>query len=230
MSISSFHVLSLSLPLSFFLSLSSSLSLSPSFSLSLSPLFLFLSLSFSLSLSLSLFISRILCVILNFRMLPLAVEIDSASLELLYSDLLCDLKVIGREQSIASNTPDEWIESFNKQVLNPCDKRLVDIHRSMVAAKAAQMYIEKLIIHPMKISLTFIQTLYPRKRDKDSVPSRAYNIMMSLAGVDRMPIKLKSFEVDDVMESTSSLADLITQKTLHDVQLQLASIAGNKFF
>ena len=161
-------------------------------------------------------------------MLPLALEVDSASLELLYSDFLRDLKVIGKEQNLASNEPDKWIESFNKQILSPCERRLVDVHRSMIAAKATQMYIEKLIIHPIKISLTFVQTLYPRKETEKFEHSRAFNIIASLAAVDRMQIRLKSFEVDDVMESTSSLVDLISQKTMQDLQSQLASIAGNK--
>ena len=161
-------------------------------------------------------------------MLPVALEVDSASLELLYSDFLRDLKVIGKEQNLANNKPDKWIESFNRQILRPSERRLVDVHRSMIAAKATQMYIEKLIIHPLKISFTFVQTINPRKEIEQFEHSRAFNIIASFAAVDRMQIRLKSFEVDDVMESTSSLVDLISQKTLQDLQSQLASIAGKK--
>ena len=111
-------------------------------------------------------------------------------------------------------------------MLSPYERELVNVHKSQIAAQATQMYIEKIIIHPMKAVFTFVQTPYPRKRAKDTIQQTAFIVLTSLAAVDRMQIKLKSFEVDDVLQSTSSLVDLIQHKTLQDLQSQLAQIAG----
>ena len=162
------------------------------------------------------------------RMLPLAVEVESATLQLLYADLLADLKFVDSEQVNASATPTAWAEGFNKTAMSPRDQsQLVDVYHSQVAAQASKMYIEKLILHPMKLTLTFVQTPFPRQRGKESFQATAINILTSLAGVDRMQIRLKSFEVEDAMESRASLMALIKNKTLHDLQAQLAQLAGS---
>lgn len=162
------------------------------------------------------------------RVLPLAIEVESATLQLLFSDLLSDLKIVDRAQTMAESSPCQWINDFNVKKMSPDDQHmLVDVYRSQVAAQASKMYIEKLIVHPIKITLTFVQTPFPRKRGKDTLQATAINILTSLAGVDRMQIRLKSFEVDDVMESRASLIALITNKTFQDLQSQLAQIAGS---
>ena len=92
------------------------------------------------------------------------------------------------------------------------------------------MCIEKLVIHPVKITLTFVQTAFPRKTGKNSFQTTALNFLTSLAGVDRMQLRLKSFEVEDVFESWGSLVDLIAHKTLMDLQSQLAQIAGKSLW
>jgi hypothetical protein len=162
------------------------------------------------------------------RVLPLAIEVESSTLQLLFSDLLSDLKIVDRAQTMASSSPCEWIDDFNIKRMSPNDQHmLVDVYRSQVAAQASKMYIEKLIVHPVKITLTFVQTPFPRKRGRDTLQATAINMLTSLAGVDRMQIRLKSFEVDDVMESRASLIALISNKTMQDLQSQLAQIAGS---
>jgi Vacuolar-sorting-associated 13 protein C-terminal len=112
-------------------------------------------------------------------------------------------------------------------LLNPGDRNLfVDVYKSQLTAQASKIYIEKLIIHPLKITLTFVQTPFPRKTGRHSFQATALNMLTSLAGVDRMQLKLKSFEVEDVLESWSSLVGLIKHKTYQDLQSQLAQIAG----
>ena len=161
------------------------------------------------------------------RILPVSVEVESATLQLLFSDLISDLKFVDRAQTIASTIPHRWIAEFNRKIVSPADRNmLVDVYRSQIVAQATKMYIEKLLIHPMKITLTFLQTPFPRKRGKGTLQAAAINILTSLAGVDRMQLRLKSFEVDDVLESRSSLIDLIVHKTVQDLQSQLAQIAG----
>ena len=157
-------------------------------------------------------------------------EVESATLQLLFTDLISDLKFVDCAETMACNSPDLWIAEFNMKMMSPGNKNmLVDVYRSQVTAQAAKMYVEKLLIHPMKITLTFSQTPYPRERGKGkgTLQSTALNVLASLAGVDRMQLRLKSFEVDDVLESRSSLIDMIVHKTVQDLQSQLAQIAGS---
>ena len=159
--------------------------------------------------------------------MPIAIEVDSASIQLLFSDFISDLKYVDKDETLAVAAPDTWIEDNNKKLLSPWDRVvLVDVHRSRVSAQASQMYIEKLIIHPVKLLLTFVKTDFPRHTGKDSFSTAALNVLTSFVGVDRMQIKLKSFEVDDALESSSSLIGLIKHKAMQDIQYQLAQMAG----
>jgi hypothetical protein len=52
-------------------------------------------------------------------------------------------------------------------------------------------------------------------------------VLTSLVGVDKLQLRLKSFEVEDAMESSHSLFDMIVNKTLQDLRAQLPQIAGS---
>ena len=162
-----------------------------------------------------------------FRLMPIAIEVDSASIQLLFSDFLSDLKYVDKDETMAVASPDTWIEEYNKKVLSPWDRMvLVDVHKSRILVQASQMYIEKLIIHPVKLLLTFVKTDFPRHTGKDSFSTAVLNVLASFVGVDRMQIKLKSFEADDALESSASLISLIKHKAMQDIQYQLAQMAG----
>ena len=88
------------------------------------------------------------------------------------------------------------------------------------------MYIEKLILHPMKLTLTFIQTPYPRKQVKETFQTTAINILTSLAGVDRMQIRLKSFEVGRRMNERTSLLLTHTLSTYSIITIPLHSLCN----
>ena len=160
-------------------------------------------------------------------MLPLAIEVESATLQLLYADFLSDLKFVDREQVTASATPSLWMEDFNRLVMSPSNQsQLVNVYHSQVAAQASKMYIEKLILHPMKLTLTFIQTPYPRKQVKETFQTTAINILTSLAGVDRMQIRLKSFEVGRRMNERTSLLLTHTLSTYSIITIPLHSLCN----
>jgi hypothetical protein len=78
----------------------------------------------------------------------------------------------------------------------------------------------------MKIVITFVQTPFPRKEAFTSEPT-FLNILTFLAGFDQLKIKLKSFQVEDAMESRSSLFDHIVNNIKQDLQSQVAQIAGS---
>ena len=164
------------------------------------------------------------------RVLSLAVEVDSATVQLLFADLLDDLKILTHEQALAISVPDQWLAEFNQKQLYPQQQlRLVDLYRSKIQAQQSKMYFRKLVIHPIKVTFTFAQTTFPRRigQHRETLQSTVLNVLMSLVGVEKLQLRLRSFEVDDAMESVSTLVDLITSKSIQDVRSQLTQIAGS---
>eukprot|EP00981_Chlorochromonas_danica_P008515 scaffold2207_cov161-Ochromonas_danica.AAC.5 len=162
-----------------------------------------------------------------FRILSVVVQVDSATMHLLFLDLLDDLKVLTISQALAINRPGRWLADFNQAVFQPASQKWIDIYLSKASSLQSKMYIKKMIIHPMKITITFFQTPFPRRQKKETLQSTVLNAMMSLVGVENMQIRLNSFEVEDAMESIDTLASLITARAVQDIQLQVASIVGS---
>ncbi|RYH20785.1 hypothetical protein EON65_22470, partial [archaeon] len=161
-----------------------------------------------------------------FRILSVVVEVDSATMQVVFLDLIDDLKVLSEAQALANSVPTKWLQSFNYTVYHPGQK-LLDIYASKSVSLQSKMYIKQMIIHPMKITITFFQTALTRKKQKDTLQSTVLNAMMSLVGVENMQIRLNSFEVEDAMESFDTLQSLIYARILQDIRAQLASIAGS---
>lgn len=162
------------------------------------------------------------------RLLPVVVELDSATMKLIFTDFLDDLKVISRSQAYAMSRPAEWLDEFNRAVLYPEQRyQMVDVCRSKLQAQQSKIFFRSLTIHPVKITLTFVQTTFPRRLEKETLQSTVLNVAMSLVGVDDLPLKLNSFEVEGAMESLSSLIGMITAKTIQDLRSQLTQIAGS---
>lgn len=161
-----------------------------------------------------------------FRILSVVVQVDSATMQLLFLDLLDDLKVLSASQALAINMPDRWLKDFNAQVFHPGQK-LIDIYKSKASSQQSKMYIKTLLIHPMKVTITFFQTAFPRRQRRETLQSTMLNAMMSLVGVESMQIKLNSFEVEDAMESIDTLCSLILARGVQDVRSQLGNIAGS---
>lgn len=156
-------------------------------------------------------------------MLPLAVEIDSGSLELIFDDLINNLNVVSRDETLAAFSPQKWVSDFNLKLLSPEHKKhLVDVYRSQLSAQGKKMFLENFVLHPMKIQLSFQKTNFPRERE-----TKAADFIAAFASVDRMEIKLSSFIVVNVMESASTLRSRIVAKLGQDLQGQIAQIAGS---
>jgi hypothetical protein len=163
------------------------------------------------------------------RVLPLAVEVDSATVQLLFTDLLDDLKVLSHSQALALSMPHTWLSQFNQELLYPQQQlRMVNIYGAKVQAQQDKMYFRNLIIHPIKITFTFAQTQFPRRQhQKETLQSTVLNVLMSLVGVERLRLHLRSFEVQDAMQSVRTLSDMIASKSFEDVRSQLTQIAGS---
>ena len=162
------------------------------------------------------------------RVLELVVHVDSATVQLLLSDLFNDLKFISKDQAEAIQEPVMWAEHFNKKLLCPKENlQLVDVFEAKKFSQASKMYFESLIIHPIKISLTFLQTTFPRHLGKTSFKSTLVNFVSAFAGVENMTVRLKSFEVEDALESTKSLSMHIVNNAVEDLISQYGQIAGS---
>jgi hypothetical protein len=161
------------------------------------------------------------------RLLELTLKVDSGTVKLIFSDLLSTLSYVSSADSLAIIKPALWIEKLNRRLLNP-DSRLrkVDVYHAKIVATASKIYFENLIIHPMKLRLTFIHT--PSSRDSSlSISSTVMEILTSLAEVDSMKIKINSFIVESALVSQSSLYNRLIAKIMQDLQQQLGSIAGS---
>ena len=100
-----------------------------------------------------------------FRMISFEVEVDSATLQLLFIDFLDDLKLLSRAQALALSLPGTWIAEYNSNLMSPTNrfKILDNLLSTKFNAQRSKIYFKNLIIHPIKVTLTFTQTIFPRR-------------------------------------------------------------------
>ena len=100
-----------------------------------------------------------------FRMISFEVEVDSATLQLLFIDFLDDLKLLSRAQALALSLPGTWIAEYNSNLMSPTNrfKILDNLLSTKFNAQRSKIYFKSLIIHPIKVTLTFTQTIFPRR-------------------------------------------------------------------
>jgi hypothetical protein len=76
------------------------------------------------------------------RILPLSLESESATLQLLYFDLLMDLKTTDSTQALAESSPSQYIDQFNMKLMSPEERTvLVDIYQSQIAVQVISMFL-----------------------------------------------------------------------------------------
>jgi hypothetical protein len=123
----------------------------------------------------------------------------------------------------------QWVDAYNDymttQVTNP-----VDPIEAKKLGQAYKIYVERLVIHPFKITSSFMTTPFPREQKYDIFSSKKYrwlHIIRGIAGVEDLAVKINSFIVCNVMESREALLSRITYKITKELQSQLVAIAGN---
>ena len=165
------------------------------------------------------------------KILEVKVVIDSASLQLLVLDLGCDFNLMSKSNALAYQDPISFIHEYNNSILNAeTHVLLVDMFRSQVIAMAPRVYIENLILHPIKLTITFTQTTLPRKVDNDTTLALAVTALSYIppfVSLEAATVKINSFIVDDAMESAQSILQRILVQALHDIQFQVAKLAGS---
>lgn len=162
------------------------------------------------------------------RILPFVVEIDSATLELFVIDFLSSLHVVSVDERKARLFPSVWINSYNEALLSPSSfLRLVDIYEAQRFCQQSKASFEHIVFHPIKVYLTFVSLPLPRDRVQDTITSTWLDILTSLATVDFLEVRLKSFIVSNAVESVGTLSRRLQAKVVQDLQSQLAQIAGS---
>ncbi len=72
-------------------------------------------------------------------------------------------------------------------------REIVDVYQSKARAQMSKLYVERMILHPMKFRVTFVQTPFPRKGSMNvTLQSTFMNVITSLAGIEKMELKVRT--------------------------------------
>lgn len=157
------------------------------------------------------------------RVMELELAVDSATIQLLLSDLTEDLGVVTADQKLCLEDPQRWMHNYSRLVMSPGHR--LHFFSRLPYMSSNNIYIEQLFLHPIHINITYTHSEFPRAQEDNVLMILSY--IPSFAAVDRFQIKLSSFTVEEVLESETSLISRILKKTLYDLQLHLAGLAGN---
>jgi hypothetical protein len=170
------------------------------------------------------------------RALELKVALDTSTIYIYFLDLHSDL--LQDPVFIDSTDPrglQRFFEEFNAKVLDTqlyhVNAQDVDTTVAFRQAQAHKYFFEALIIHPLKITLTFTPTSVPAARNNAAAAAFGANnklrLLPKVAAVEDFELKVKSFIVDHAMESIRSLRQRVLAKTALDLKSQMLQIAGN---
>jgi hypothetical protein len=164
-----------------------------------------------------------------FRLLPIYLEVDSATIQILFADLINDFKLLSTSQILATMNPATWVEDYNKSLVSPRHRHFIlDMYTSKLMSQRSKMYFQKLVVHPVKLFVTIIPTPdYDHDTDHDTIQSTFSNVFKSFAAIDRVQLKLRSFEVEDAMETKSSLLYLIISQFRQDISSHFGQLFGS---
>ena len=170
------------------------------------------------------------------RMLELKVAVDTSTLYIYFLDLHKDLV----QQPVFIDSADPrglqlYLEDFNAKAL---DTQLHHVNAQDASPEAAflsaqrhKYFFEALIIHPIKITLTFTPTSLSAKRNAEVLVTFGGNnplrLLPRIAAVEDFAVKISSFIVDHALESQRSMRQRIITKTVLDLKAQMLHIAGN---
>jgi hypothetical protein len=159
------------------------------------------------------------------RILELFIYADSASILIAACDLLSFVAYAesSDEQFALSNA-----ESFNVSLVKSLEKNcLYDVPHQYKGAQGQKLFIERLVIHPMKFTLDFYPNSFPRDPQELSPSLRWLTRLESVIAVEKFHIKINSFIAENIMEPMPILMERIGDKIVRDLQGNLIAIAGN---
>ena len=171
------------------------------------------------------------CNYVSLRVLEFAVEVDSGTLQIFLQDFLQSLNVVSRDQALALQAPEDWMDEFNEKLLAPESRlQLVNNYKALMVAQQPKIVFENVVLHPIKMNLTFVHTELSQHRKsslKSGISDAALNILASLVEVESMSVKLKSFIVSNAVETVGSLLSRVEGRIIQSLRGQLAQMAGS---
>lgn len=97
---------------------------------------------------------------------------------------------------MASTAPSKWMSQRNLYLTSAESREIVDVYQSKARAQMSKLYVERMILHPMKFRVTFVQTPFPRKGSMNvTLQSTFMNVITSLAGIEKMELKVWPFQI-----------------------------------
>jgi hypothetical protein len=159
------------------------------------------------------------------RVLELFVSVDSASVLIAASDLLSYV-------SFAEESDDQFelrsSELFNSHLVKSLEKnKLYDVSYQYKSSQGQKLFIEALVIHPMKFTLDFYPNHFPRHKRELPKALRWLTMLETVTSVENFHIRIKSFITENIMETPAALGVRIGNKIGRDIQSNLLQIAGN---
>jgi hypothetical protein len=164
-----------------------------------------------------------------FRMLEARVSIDSATILLYMSDVHKDLlEGASQVDSSAVLTVVAATNRFNHNT--QCllsDMSIQDTTKQYNSSQGNKIVVESLIIHPMKATVSFSPSHYPRSTKEIPSMLRWMRQIENISTVEDFELKIKSFIASNAMESLDTLLTRIGSKIARDFQNNIISITGN---
>ena len=143
--------------------------------------------------------------------------IDSSSIFIVISDLAEYFLNVPTRRS-----PAKVIDAYNKEVASFRHRRQILVIQTILRdVKAAKLYFDSLIVHPIKAHITFLQSAYPRTDSKELIRKYFWLKFLQFISLDDVVLRLNAFAVDNAMESVVTLNDRLISKLLSDLQGQV---------
>jgi len=164
------------------------------------------------------------------RILEVKISIDPATIQLYLLDLHNDLIGETVDQALASESSEKWIQQFNNHTIkNQTVDKVTDVKAYSVKKGTENIAVENLVIHPLKITLSILSTPLPRTKKEERLLSNTYRwlaYVKRIPSLDNAIVRLNSFVVENVYESSGLLSTRISLGFMRDFNKHMGAAAG----
>ena len=160
------------------------------------------------------------------RLLEIKLYIDASSVQLFIVDFFLD-------------TLPQWTDIESNKIIDSKEYRETIMPHKMNAEEVLRkirlkekVYIENLVIHPLKVTISFTSSPVPRNFDGGVLDTQLLKLIRSVGVITTfsdVPIKISSFIACNVLESPDDLSSIIILKYTRDVQGQVLHLIGSVF-
>ena len=171
------------------------------------------------------------------RVLEINVAVDSSTILLYFCDLHPDLTNRSPAIDTSDSTAMESVMQFkNEETLHKLryqsGANVVDPDEAFYRAQGEKVFFDHFVIHPIKASLSFEVSSFPRnlKHELQKIPDQAWLASMQhVVTVEGLGLYFNSFIVRYALESRQSMVDRLVMKTSREFRKNMVTIAGSVF-